>query len=242
MVLFVFVNSLIWILHQSSFHHGKVGIFEIALSSFYLILGWWLGRIYDRFKLQKNELQISHGRLEYLSTVDGLTGIANRRSFDTYLQQKWDYAVQTNSPFSLILFDIDFFKEYNDTYGHLHGDECLKKVAVTLNKTVSGPKNMVARFGGEEFAVILPDTTINNAYHVAEQIRLGVENLKIPHFQSKLNGIVTISAGIVSIIPNQSHSLFDLINCADQALYQSKQHGRNQVCTYHLDELSYKLI
>ncbi|WP_052427470.1 GGDEF domain-containing protein [Neobacillus niacini] len=240
-VLFVLANSLMWIQHQGIFHQGrKLGPFEIIFSSFYIVLGWWLGKIYDRFTLQKKELQKSNERLEYLSKVDGLTGIANRRSFDHYLQQKWDIAVQSNSPISLILFDIDYFKEYNDTYGHLRGDDCLKEVAATVDATVGRFQNIVARFGGEEFAVILPYTNLSDAYYIAEEIRLVVETLKIPHIKSKLNGVVTISAGVVSITPDTSKSHADFINCADHALYQSKQNGRNQICIYNFDETFYK--
>lgn len=234
-VLIILANSLIWIHHQGSFHQGsKLGPFEIFFSLLYLVVGWWLGKIYDRFKLSKYELQISHEKLKYLSEIDGLTGISNRRSFDQYLQQQWDTAAQAKSPISLILFDIDYFKEYNDTFGHLRGDDCLKEVGAIVDETVNIPKNMVARFGGEEFAIILPDTTLSNAYNIAEEIRLVVETLKIPHLKSKLQGVVTISAGVASITPDSSFSLASFVNCVDHALYQSKQNGRNQVCIYNL--------
>jgi predicted signal transduction protein with EAL and GGDEF domain len=154
-VLFVLVNSLIWINHQGKIHQGtEFGPFEIGFSTLYIVLGWWLGKIYDMSKLQKNEIQKSLKKLEYHTNRDGLTVISNRRSFDNYLLLEWEKALQSAEPISLILFDIDYFKEYNDTYEHLSGDDCLKEIAATVEEIVQTPQNMVARYGGEEFAVI----------------------------------------------------------------------------------------
>ncbi|MBT2727408.1 GGDEF domain-containing protein [Bacillus sp. ISL-75] len=230
-VLFVLANSLIWINHQGIFHQSpEIGLFEIGFSLFYIVLGWWLGKIYDISKLQKREILKSHMELEYLTNRDGLTGISNRRSFDNYLLHEWEKAGQSAAPISLILFDIDYFKEYNDTYGHLSGDDCLKEIATTVDRVIEIPGNMVARYGGEEFAVIIPETTLNNAYEVAEEIRFAIETLKTKR-------VVTASVGVTSIVPKASLSIADFIPCADYGLYQSKHQGRNKVPVYPFNEL-----
>jgi len=233
-VLFVLANSLIWINHQGVFHQSpEIGLFEITFSLFYIVLGWWLGKLYDISKLQKREILKSHIELEYLTNRDGLTGISNRRSFDSYLLLEWEKAVQSAVHISLILFDIDYFKEYNDTYGHLSGDDCLKEIATTVDKVVQIPGNMVARYGGEEFAVILPETTLIKAYEVAEEIRFAIKTLNTT---SNTKRVVTASVGVTSIVPTTGLSIADFITCADYGLYQSKQKGRNKVSVCPFNE------
>ena len=166
--------------------------------------------------------------LQRLSSMDGLTGIANRRYFDDYLAQEWRDALQNAKPISLIMCDIDFFKAYNDTYGHLNGDYCLKQVASTIAATLNEPSYLVARYGGEEFAIILSDTDIKRAIEVAEVIRTNIESLKIAHINSQVNKYVTVSSGVATIIPENT-AISVLINAADQALYKAKQNGRNRV-------------
>jgi diguanylate cyclase (GGDEF)-like protein/PAS domain S-box-containing protein len=167
--------------------------------------------------------------LRRLSTQDGLTGIANRRHFDEFLNREWRRALRNGSPFSLIMADIDYFKAYNDTYGHQMGDECLRQIASTLKQTLNRPEDLVARYGGEEFAVVLPGTKANGAVYVAETLRTRVENLGIPHASSGISPVVTISLGIASLIPVREHSPEMLISASDQALYQAKSQGRNRI-------------
>lgn len=167
--------------------------------------------------------------LQRLSSLDGLTEIANRRKLDEYLDREWKRAIRTEHPLSLIMCDIDFFKDYNDAYGHLKGDECLKKVAMTLCNKLRRPGDLVARYGGEEFVAILPDTEAEDAGLLAEALRTGVEALGITHSSSSISKVVTISLGVATLIPQRDSSPDQLIMAADQALYQAKRDGRNQV-------------
>ena len=167
--------------------------------------------------------------LQSLSYLDGLTGIANRRRFDEYLMQEWERARYNDRPLSLILCDIDSFKAYNDTYGHLKGDECLKQVANALKKAVRRTKDLIARYGGEEFVMILPETGVDGAAFVAETLRSAVEALGIDQVNSQVSDSVTISVGVSTVFPHLNISPEELILAADKALYQAKQEGRNCV-------------
>ncbi|MEH1969484.1 PAS domain S-box protein [Nostoc sp.] len=175
------------------------------------------------------QVQAANEELKRLATLDGLTQIANRRRFDEYLEIEWHRLKREQVPLSLILFDVDFFKLYNDTYGHLAGDDCLRQLASALKNIVKRPADLVARYGGEEFAVILPNTEIQGAINVAQTIRQAVRNLVIPHAQSSVCDRVTVSLGVVSIVPNCEISPLGLINAADKALYIAKQQGRDRV-------------
>ncbi|QMS90530.1 PAS domain S-box protein [Nostoc edaphicum CCNP1411] len=175
------------------------------------------------------QVQAANEELHRLATLDGLTQIANRRRFDEYLETEWQRLKREQVPLSLILFDVDFFKLYNDSYGHLAGDDCLRQLASALKNIVKRPADLVARYGGEEFAVILPNTEIQGAIHLAQTIRQAVCDLAIPHTQSRVCDRVTVSLGVVSIVPNCEISPPDLINAADKALYIAKQQGRDQV-------------
>ncbi|NEP18399.1 MAG: diguanylate cyclase [Leptolyngbya sp. SIO4C1] len=161
--------------------------------------------------------------------LDGLTQIANRRGFDQYLIQEWQRSFQAQLPLSLILCDVDFFKRYNDTYGHAAGDICLKQVAHTLRKTVKRPADLVARYGGEEFAVILPSTDAYGAHTVGKAVNAAIAALALEHAQSEVCNYVTLSVGTATLTPSIQNTPKDLINTADQALYQAKHAGRNQV-------------
>lgn len=170
--------------------------------------------------------------LERLSALDGLTGIANRRCFDQFLDSQWVKSQTTASPLSLIMIDIDIFKSFNDTYGHQKGDDCLKLVANTLDQIVSSPPNLVARYGGEEFAAVLPNTTTESAFILAEKMRKSIEELEIQHSQSPNSKVVTVSIGVATVIPDKCLNSFHLIQAADQALYQAKELGRNRVTIF----------
>jgi diguanylate cyclase (GGDEF)-like protein len=177
------------------------------------------------------QLEEANETLQKLSSLDGLTGIANRRSFDQTLNKEWNLAVRQGSLLSLILFDIDFFKAYNDSYGHQAGDDCLKQVSYAADALIRRPADLLARYGGEEFAVILPNTTSKGAALVAENIRQAVSSQQIPHSASCIAGHVTISVGVMTMMPLQQDALTELIEEADKALYQAKQNGRNRVIT-----------
>lgn len=178
---------------------------------------------------EKQSLLAAKDELERISFVDGLTGIANRRYFDEFLRREVERAAREQTPLSLIMIDIDFFKAYNDTYGHLAGDDCLKQVASSLRNTVRRPTDLVARYGGEEFAVILPNTSLEGAIRVAEKLRQNIEALKLPHLGSPQEGCLTISLGVASSSTETKDIPTTLIAKADSALYSAKRSGRNRV-------------
>jgi len=169
--------------------------------------------------------------LREISQKDGLTGLFNRRHFDETLAEEWSRASRANppSPLSLILIDIDYFKPFNDTYGHQEGDACLKKVSAAIKKVVHRTADMVARYGGEELVVVLPNTQSQSALHVAEQMRKAVAQMRIPHSGSKAAEHVTISSGVATMAPSAQWAPKSIIEKADKALYQAKETGRNRV-------------
>lgn len=173
------------------------------------------------------KLEIANRELQRLAALDGLTGVANRRRFDQYLNDEWQRMAREQLPLSLILCDIDFFKRYNDTYGHQAGDACLRRVADSLRFCVKRSVDLVARYGGEEFAIVLPNTTAIGAAQVAEEIRTVVNTLKIEHIESAVSQYVTISLGVACMYPMPHTSPSMLVAAADTALYQAKAAGRN---------------
>jgi len=175
------------------------------------------------------QLKKDNGRLKKLSCVDELTGLANRRAFVEFVSREWQLATREKKPLSAIMIDIDYFKQYNDSYGHQAGDVCLEKVARALSSITKRPEDIVARIGGEEFVVILGNTSGEVAKKIAEKIRIEVENLEIEHGQSKASKHVTISSGVASLFPSSSHEPDTLIESADKALYKAKSCGRNRV-------------
>jgi diguanylate cyclase (GGDEF)-like protein len=174
-------------------------------------------------------LEEANRELQRLSSLDGLTGLTNRRRLDEFIDNEWQRGARDGTSLSVILVDIDFFKAYNDRYGHLAGDECLKRVAGALRSAFRRPGDLVARYGGEEFAAILPGTDAAGAQVVAESMRKGVEDLKIPHEGSTASPRVTISLGFATMIPRPQKNSDELVAAADQALYRSKREGRNRV-------------
>lgn len=191
---------------------------------------WFDGTIYDdsNRKFAEDALHEANKELKRLASVDGLTQIANRRQFDEYLEREWDRMKRENGVMALILCDIDFFKLYNDNYGHQEGDKCLQAVAQTIKAALRRPGDLAARYGGEEFVVILPNTHAEGAFHVAETIRAKVQSLKIPHAHSKISDHVSLSLGVSSVGPEKGMLSKDLVNAADSALYEAKEQGRNR--------------
>jgi diguanylate cyclase (GGDEF)-like protein len=186
----------------------------------------------QRVRKRTFDLEQANKKLESLSITDGLTGIKNRRYFNTIYPREFKRAVRDKKPLALMLLDIDLFKSFNDAYGHLAGDDCLKMVADIIAHEVKRSSDMAFRYGGEEFAVLLPGTKSDGAAPIAEKIRSRIE---VSGF--KLKGCkkpVTISIGLATCIPNKDISEVQLLSYADEALYQSKQKGRNRVTAYSL--------
>lgn len=193
-----------------------------------LSVGIKQGQLYQQLEEANRELQ-------QLSVMDGLTRISNRRKFDQYIATEWIRLSREQSPLSLILCDIDHFKLYNDTYGHPAGDRCLIEVAQAISKVIKRPTDLVARYGGEEFVLVLPQTSMVGAMYLAQQVRLQVQSLKIPHLRSSVDLYVTISLGVSCCIPHANFDFEVLIAAADQGLYQAKERGRNQAVECGID-------
>lgn len=185
-----------------------------------------------RLRVCLEDLQQENERLQALVNVDELTQIGNRRHFDSCLRAEWKHMSRDGSPISLILCDIDYFKVYNDTYGHQAGDSCLRSVAQAIARSLKHPADVAARYGGEEFAVILPGTDASAATIVAETIRANIKSLNLVFKHSKVanfpNPVVTISLGIASVVPGPENDISTLVLAADEALYDSKRHGRDR--------------
>ena len=178
------------------------------------------------------KLQEVNEKLSQIALSDGLTSVANRRFFDDFLAKEWRRAIRLHSPLSLLMLDVDFFKKFNDFYGHLKGDECLKKVAACMQSVLKRPMDLIARYGGEEFCVLLPDTDSKGAALLGREILDAVEGLQIPHAESEIADHVTVSIGVACQVPSPEGTSTDLIKTADQALYRAKESGRNRL-EYH---------
>jgi len=179
--------------------------------------------------LLREKLEQANKEAEEMARLDGLTGIPNRRCMDEYLTNEWQRALREKTEISVVLLDIDFFKVFNDTYGHQSGDDALARVARCLKKQIHRPADMVARYGGEEFLIILPDTPVQGAFSLAEKMCQHIHELEIPNSSSNISPYLTISCGVSSIIPEESIPLDRVIHFADKALYQAKHKGRNRV-------------
>ncbi|OCR02228.1 diguanylate cyclase response regulator [Oscillatoriales cyanobacterium USR001] len=175
-------------------------------------------------------LRTANEKLQHLASSDKLTGISNRRHLDEYLHREWLRGIQEQTCLSLIMCDIDYFKAYNDAYGHQAGDVCLQQIAQAIKSALKYPGDLVARYGGEEFVAILPNTSLEGAIKVAQNIQLEVQKLKIIHAQYPSSDLITLSLGISSKMPSLETSPESLIKDADTALYQAKKEGRDRYC------------
>ncbi len=176
----------------------------------------------------QQELEARNRELARQANIDGLTQIANRRCFDSSLEQEWQRLTREQQPLSLIFLDIDHFKLYNDHYGHQAGDECLKQTARVFDRVAQRPADLAARYGGEEFVMLLPNTDEQGAEHIAKEIQKAIAQLRIPHEPSPVSSCVTCSMGIACMIPNQAVSVEKFIASADETMYRAKAQGRNQ--------------
>ncbi|HWU84538.1 MAG TPA: sensor domain-containing diguanylate cyclase [Rhodocyclaceae bacterium] len=188
-----------------------------------------IGFMFDITERKQIEEELIRLQKEFreLSYKDGLTGVANRRMFDSVIEVEWTNARRNNQSLSVILLDIDYFKQYNDHYGHIQGDECLKRVAKALAGVATRSRDFFARYGGEEFVLVLPESDAEAAQRVAERCRNAIFKEQIAHDQSDVSQILTISLGIGTITPGHKDDLLGFIDSVDRQLYQAKQRGRN---------------
>ncbi|WP_250654957.1 GGDEF domain-containing protein [Alkalimarinus coralli] len=191
-----------------------------------------ISKMRQRLLEVSEELEVANVELKRLADVDGLTGLANRRYMDRFLSHEVARCSRSNEPLTVIMCDIDEFKLYNDFYGHLKGDDCIKMIANTLMSSLKRATDLAARFGGEEFALILPNTTEQDANKLAEQVRESVEELNIMHEKSSVQNYITLSMGVYNAIPTKMLRSEDYLGLADKALYHAKQTGRNRVVNY----------
>jgi diguanylate cyclase (GGDEF)-like protein/PAS domain S-box-containing protein len=190
-----------------------------------------IGFMFDISERKRTEAKLldMQRELEELSFKDGLTGVANRRRFDAIMNIEWGNAQRSKKPLSLVMFDIDYFKQYNDHYGHLQGDHCLKRVAQVLSMVTTRAHGFLARFGGEEFVLVLPETNESSAMTVAERCRELLAKERIPHERSEVSELLTVSLGVATTIPAHDDEPLSFIDTVDRRLYQAKQRGRNGI-------------
>ena len=246
-ILFILANSLLNRL-MPFFQTSPIQSASHLINSIYLTAAAWLvatilynSRINDYrqkqvINQQFNELIAANQKLELLSTIDALTGIFNRRVFDESIDREWRRACRQKTLLAVALIDVDHFKDYNDSYGHLAGDTCLQVIAATIARQVKRPGDGLFRYGGEEFAIIMSDTNLEGAKSLCEKIRLEVENLAIPHLSSEFSR-VSISVGVASTLPDPDQPYSGFIKRVDLLLYEAKKQGRNRVVD-PLDHLS----
>jgi phosphoserine phosphatase RsbU/P len=178
------------------------------------------------------DLRVINERLSEISVTDELTQIHNRRYFNQYLDSQWKIAIREKTPLSIILVDIDYFKRYNDFYGHQKGDECLCLVVNVMKNVIKRPMDLIARYGGEEFVIILPDTREDGASYIADQIIDSIKEAAIPHEKSDISDRITISIGIGTDYPKMENCPESIFRMADMALYEAKNLGRNRSVVY----------
>lgn len=183
--------------------------------------------ISERKRTEEKLLNLQH-ELERLSFKDGLTGVGNRRHFDTVLKTEWAQAQRSGQPLSLVMLDIDYFKQYNDHYGHIQGDACLKRVGDLLDDMATRSRDLLARYGGEEFVLVLPQTDASSAHTMAERCRELIARARVPHENSPVAPLLTISLGVGTITPTADDEPLAFVDAVDRALYQAKLQGRNR--------------
>jgi diguanylate cyclase (GGDEF)-like protein len=193
-----------------------------------LFTSFSVAALLEERKELETSLQQSEARYRLLANLDGLTGLANRRCFDDRLQDEWQIALITHQPLSLLMIDVDLFKKFNDLFGHINGDNCLRQIAGVIADGVPESLGEASRFGGEEFAVILPDTDSAHAMAAAERLRAAVADMRMPHPGSPWH-LQTISIGVAVAVPEPGQSPLSLLNASDSALYLAKLLGRNRV-------------
>ena len=228
------VPLLLHILLMAKSPYISISICAVAFMAISRQLFLWNHKVIKNsieLKLKNEELvkslQETNTRLQQQNIIDDLTKIPNRRHFDEILEKEWLRAKRIRTSLALLMIDIDFFKQYNDTYGHLKGDECLKQIATVLSNNMNRPGDFVARYGGEEFCILIPDTDMDGAITFAEMVHSAIVALKIDNPGSEVSKYLTISIGIAAIVPKHDDSYMDLIYTSDKALYKAKSDGRN---------------
>jgi diguanylate cyclase (GGDEF)-like protein len=239
----VLLPAIGWLLFQDATINRILGVFLIIFMVAMWLFAHQVSRsLYNSFRLQlenqslANSLKQSNARLHVLneeltqlSATDSLTLVANRRYFDNRFVSEFSRASREESALSIIMIDVDFFKDYNDELGHVAGDECLQKIAVAIRDSLKRPTDLVARYGGEEFIVLLPSTTVEGAMSLADEIRIQVIKLKLVHPTSSVSSYVTVSLGVTGTYPSKNSTKEALLKKADEALYHAKAAGRNNV-------------
>jgi diguanylate cyclase (GGDEF)-like protein len=242
--------SLAWIFYNQLWYDWGLMLQYIFLANiFCFMLGYWLERRDRTMFLQENLLTLEKVRLDHysqelmrISREDALTGLANRRYFNEMFQREWERARRAEHPLGLIFVDIDYFKAFNDTYGHLEGDRVLSEVGAALRSVLRRPGDLAARYGGEEFVILLPNTHLDGALEVAAQIRLTIERMNIPHSASNVSSSVTASVGVSAVVPGSDVRSSGLINQADEGVYAAKMAGRNCVMWIDLESKAHRYI
>lgn len=240
LVIYSVVHILFFILMHYFQKSSGILFGNYINSTSFLIISWAISYMRYKNRIEEfnnkkiiqeknNELERLNKKLEKLSQTDGLTGIFNRFMFDATIKKEWNRCKRQLKSLSLIMIDIDYFKTYNDNYGHQAGDDCIRKIAEVLSYCARRSSDAVARYGGEEFAVILPYLDKENAYNLAEQMRKNVEKLNIEHAHSSATNCVTISIGVNTVIPSDKSSIEEFIRTTDKALYKAKEKNRNNV-------------
>ena len=219
----------------------------MATCTFFAVYGAWrveteARRSYAlvlRGKIDQQTLYRRNSELDEIALRDALTGVANRRAYEAWKVSTWSAAEQTSAQIGMVIADIDNFKLYNDALGHAGGDECIRVVARCMQEQLRGTTDMLARIGGEEFAVLLPGASLEQASKVAERVRSAIEALRVPQAAGAMHGYLTISCGVASMVACQDRTPEDLFSCADEALYVAKREGRNRVCSIERNRLGF---
>lgn len=237
-LFFIILPPIVWLFSQGEFQYFSIGFYAIIYALVVMKLFKWnhdtltnVIRLNIENKHLLKSLQDANSSLKELSSIDELTQISNRRNLDDITEKEWARAKRFKTPIAMMMIDIDYFKEFNDKFGHLKGDECLVSIATYMKDNLNRAADYVARYGGEEFCIIMPETNLSGAISLAEKIHAGVRELKIPNPDSTVSKYITISIGVTSINPSGDESHMDLIHTIDKALYKAKNDGRNIIRT-----------